>query len=120
MVRLEHDLDGAVVDRQFPDLGAVDQGAQCAGEFRDRYAQFRSAAAIDDDGELRLTPNHLVWLEDDWRPASVVEVGDELVGLEGPRTVRDIDEQHERITVRTLHVGAPNSFFAEGVWVHNY
>lgn len=73
-----------------------------------------------DDGVLRLTPNHLVWLEDDWQPASAVEQGDVLVGLDGPRTVRRIAEEHERVIVRTLRVGEPNSFFAGGVWVHNY
>ncbi len=73
-----------------------------------------------DEGALRLTPNHLVWLDDDWRPASEVEVGDVLEGLEGPKTVRRIEEQSDRVTVRTLRVGTPNSFFAGGVWVHNY
>ena len=73
-----------------------------------------------DVGSLRLTPNHLVWLDEAWQPASDVQVGDVLRGLDGPRVVRRIDEAHERVTVRTLSVGTPNSFFAEGVWVHNY
>lgn len=73
-----------------------------------------------DEGILRLTPNHLVWLDEDWHPASDVEVGDVLQGLDGRRTVRRIDEEHNRVTVRTLSVGAPDSFFAGGVWVHNY
>jgi hypothetical protein len=73
-----------------------------------------------DDGTLRVTPNHPVWLEGDWQPASAVEPGDVLVGLEGPRVVREVDEEHARVTVRTLSVGSPDSFFAGGVWVHNY
>lgn len=73
-----------------------------------------------DADTLRLTPNHLVWLEEDWRPASEVEVGDVLEGLQGPKVVRGIAEQKGSVTVRTLRVGTPNSFFAGGVWVHNY
>lgn len=73
-----------------------------------------------DEGTLRLTPNHLVWLDQTWQAAREVEEGDVLTGLEGPRVVRRIEEEQGRVTVRTLRVEAPNSFFAGGIWVHNY
>lgn len=69
---------------------------------------------------LRITPEHPVWLEGAWRPAREIERGDALTTPEGVVRVEEVREERVERDVFTLRVGPPHSFFADGVWVHNY
>jgi hypothetical protein len=69
---------------------------------------------------LRITPEHPVWLEEQWRPAREVQAGDVLLGLDGPVAVHAVRVETRDVEVRTLRVGPPHGFFAGRVWVHNY
>lgn len=72
------------------------------------------------DGELTVTPDHPIWFAGAWRPAYQIERGDQLTGLSGSLQVLSVRHEVRDVEVRTLRVGTPHSFFAEGVWVHNY
>lgn len=71
-------------------------------------------------GTLHITPEHPVWLDGAWHPARELQVGDFLSSTEGPVVVRALRVEHGAREVFTLRVGPPHSFFAGGVWVHNY
>lgn len=72
------------------------------------------------DRVLRVTPEHPLWVNGEWRPARELRAGDRLRGLAGPVTVRSIEVEEGARRVLTLRVGAPHTFFAGGVLVHNY
>lgn len=77
--------------------------------------------ALDLGGEtLRITPNHPVWLEGAWREARNVSPGDVLTTREGAVRVDAVRTEVAEVEVFTLRVGSPHTYFAGGVWVHNY
>lgn len=69
---------------------------------------------------LRITPEHPVWLDGQWRPAREIAAGDRLTTTEGTVRVREVRVERFERDVITLRVGPPHNFFADGVWVHNY
>ena len=72
------------------------------------------------NGLLTVTPEHIVWLNDQWQPIGNARVGDRIVNAHG-ETVRltSIERNHELLTVYNLHLDGPHTFFANGVYVHN-
>lgn len=70
---------------------------------------------------LTTTPEHPVYsaATGSWRPASDFAVGDLLLGLEGPVRVHGVERGWTSERLYDLEVAGPESFFAEGVLVHN-
>lgn len=69
---------------------------------------------------LRVTPNHRLWVNDKWREAGSIQIGDELRDQNDRQIkVSSIEWQRGNFTVYNLEVENYNTFFAGGVWVHN-
>lgn len=69
---------------------------------------------------LRVTPEHPIWSDGAWRVAAALRVGDRVRGLDGELEILGIDVVEGDVEVFSLRVGTPHSYFAGGVWVHNY
>lgn len=73
---------------------------------------------INDD--LKVTPEHKLWVNAAWATAGTIQVGDYLVDAAGePVTVTSIAWQRGQFTVYNLTVAEEHTYIAEGVWVHN-
>lgn len=86
------------------------------------HTRHAAALVVIDLGDkaLRATAEHPIWLEDAWRPARDAGIGDRLRTIDGEAYVRGIELESGDVEVWSLRVGAPHSYFAGGVWVHNY
>ncbi|MBP9819503.1 hypothetical protein KBC79_02070, partial [Candidatus Woesebacteria bacterium] len=72
------------------------------------------------NGELQLTANHLIWVNDRWMEAGSVQVGDVLLDSDGKEVVVEtVEWQQKAVTVYNLSVESQETFFAENIWVHN-
>ncbi len=69
---------------------------------------------------LRVTPRHPLLVNDEWVDAGEIRPGDALTTPSGRVTVRNVGYEHGPVRVHTLSVGAPHTFFADGVLAHNY
>ena len=72
------------------------------------------------NGELKLTPEHVLWVNGAWSVAGNVQVGDELLGTNGEAVeVSSLEWQRGSFMVHNLTVADEHTYIAEGVWVHN-
>lgn len=70
--------------------------------------------------QLRVTPDHLLFVYDTWKRADQVRMGDVLVDEIGKTVpVRSVFWKKEITNVYNLEVPEYHSYFADGVWVHN-
>lgn len=73
------------------------------------------------NGHLGVTPNHLMFANGSWIPASDVVIGDYLKGIGGdPIRVNSISRVDSEVPTYNLHTGhETHNYFANGVLVHN-
>lgn len=72
------------------------------------------------NGQLRVTPEHLLWVSGSWKEAGDIQVGDTLLDYSGRSVViESVEWQKGRFEVYNLTVKDYQTYFAEGVWVHN-
>ena len=72
------------------------------------------------NGELKVTPNHWLWINGQWREAGNVSVGDFLIDKEGkPVRIDSVEWQRGKFPVFNLEIEKQRTYFADGVWVHN-
>jgi hypothetical protein len=72
------------------------------------------------DGVLRATPNHPLRTPDGWVAAGELAPGQPLVTEEGQRVPISLEIVAADEPVYDLTVEPSHSYFAAGVWVHNY
>jgi len=72
------------------------------------------------NGQLKITPDHKIWVEGTWKTAQDIKIGDYLVGLENKKIeVNSIEWQLGEFDVYNLEIEKYHTFFADGIWVHN-
>lgn len=72
------------------------------------------------NNRLRVTPNHLIYVNNQWMPAGLIKIGDILLGENGEAIiVYSIDEVWEKVPTYNLEIKEYHTFFADGVLVHN-
>ncbi|KKU48120.1 MAG: Alpha-2-macroglobulin domain protein [Candidatus Woesebacteria bacterium GW2011_GWF2_46_8] len=72
------------------------------------------------NGKLKVTPNHILWANGGWKNAGSLQSGDILTDSDGKsEKVFAIEWQNGTFKVYNLEVDKYNTYFAEGVWVHN-
>lgn len=86
-----------------------------------RAARVRSFLSLrfDDGGELRVTDLHPIALENEWRRAGELKVGDLVRRAAGLARIVSIEKKRAATTVYDLSVEPHRNFFANGVLVHN-
>lgn len=72
------------------------------------------------NGNLRVTANHKIWVNNTWKEASLIQPGDILTDSQvNPVTISSIEWIKGKFTVYNLEIDKYRTFFAGGVWVHN-
>lgn len=72
------------------------------------------------NGNLKITANHILWVNNTWLEAGSVQIGDVLTGKDGnPLKVQSIEWQRGKFSVYNLEIEKYHTYFADGVWVHN-
>lgn len=74
------------------------------------------------NGALKVTPEHLIFLNDGWMPADSAKMGDKLISESGEEiTIDYLERVNNPIKgVYNLHLDSKeHNFFAEGILVHN-
>ncbi|NMC35645.1 hypothetical protein GYA49_01230 [Candidatus Beckwithbacteria bacterium] len=72
------------------------------------------------NNHLKVTPNHKLFINGTWQEASYLQTGSKLLSNTGKEeTVRSIEFIRDQIQVYNLSVDHYQTYFADGVWVHN-
>jgi len=72
------------------------------------------------NGKVRVTPEHRILINGQWKTAGDIVVGDTLRGEKGePVKVFDIERHHELVKVYNFEVENYHTYIAEGIYVHN-
>lgn len=71
------------------------------------------------NNRLRVTPNHVLWVNGDWRQAGMIQIGDTLRMVAGDEKVDSIQWQREDVVVYNFTVDDYHTYIADGIWVHN-
>lgn len=80
----------------------------------------RSAGYLIVNQNLRLTPEHVLWINGQWLSANHIALGDQLWNAEGQLvTVESLEWQHAAGDVYNLETTGNHTFLANGYWVHN-
>ncbi|HDM25533.1 MAG TPA: hypothetical protein ENG24_02935, partial [Thermoplasmatales archaeon] len=69
---------------------------------------------------LKVTPDHILWVNSRWVPADDIKIGDKLKGLDGNDIiVNSIGKVFKRAPMFNLEIAVYHNYFAEDVLVHN-
>ena len=69
---------------------------------------------------LKLTPDHILYVNGLWRPAGEIQVGDLLTDQDGnPVKVDSLEWSLGKYEVYNLEIEGYHTYIAEGIWVHN-
>lgn len=72
------------------------------------------------NGALNVTPEHIILINREWRPAGTAHVGDTLTNELGKTvTIRSIIDHHNPTVVYNLSTDTYHTFIADGFYVHN-
>lgn len=71
------------------------------------------------NGRLKITSEHPVFVNGEWKKAGEIEAGDRLKSVDGEIIVLTKKIVRENLKVYNLEVGGNHNYFAEGVLVHN-
>ncbi len=72
------------------------------------------------NNQLKVTPEHKMYVNGVWGPAGNIQVGDVLVDTEGRTvTIDTIEFVREKVPVYNLAIDTYHTYFAGGLWVHN-
>ncbi len=72
------------------------------------------------NGGLKVTANHIMWVNNTWKEAGSIQVGDTLTDNNGKKVaVNSVEWQRGKVSVYNLVIENYHTYFANGVWVHN-
>lgn len=72
------------------------------------------------NGEIRVTPEHILWVNGSWMEAGSIQIGDYLTDAKGQKVlVSSVEWQLGKTKVYNLEIEKYRTFFAGGIWVHN-
>lgn len=72
------------------------------------------------NNSLKITPDHILWVNGSWTIAGNIQKGDKLLDKDGNVVfVTSIEWQSGKFRVYNLDVEKYHTFFANGIWVHN-
>ena len=70
--------------------------------------------------DLRITADHILWVNNSWKSAGSIQIGDKLINSEGSEVkVDSIEWLSGDFEVYNLGVEKYHSYFANNIWVHN-
>lgn len=82
--------------------------------------QIEEAGYLIINHTLKVTPNHILWVNDTWKSASEIQVDDRMVAATGEDIlVESVEWFAQKVQVYNLTVENYHTYFADGFWVHN-
>ncbi|MEA2054152.1 MAG: PKD domain-containing protein [Candidatus Thermoplasmatota archaeon] len=102
---------------------SFDNGSIVIGEVTEVYSHNPSEMpeyymVIND--KLRVTPNHIIYVNNEWIPARNITEGDELLGEHDETViVTSVERVQEQAPTYNLEIQSYHTFFADGILVHN-
>jgi len=72
------------------------------------------------NGNIKVTAEHMMWVNNNWKDAGDIQVGDYLLDKDGKEVkVESIEWQAEKVSVYNLTIEGKSTYFAGNVYVHN-
>ncbi len=72
------------------------------------------------NSSLKVTANHIMWVNGGWKEAGSIQSGDVLTNNQGKKVyIESLEWQRGKFQVYNLEVEKYHTYFAGGVWVHN-
>ncbi|MDP2685522.1 MAG: polymorphic toxin-type HINT domain-containing protein [bacterium] len=72
------------------------------------------------NGDLQVTPEHVIYLNGEWKTAGQAKVGDYLINSVGEKVlIKSIEKSLQPSLVYNLHIENYNTFLADDIYVHN-
>lgn len=72
------------------------------------------------NGKLKVTPNHILWVNNNWQQAGSIQPGDTLISIDNQHIrVDSIEWQEGNFPVYNLEIEKYRTYIADGFWVHN-
>lgn len=72
------------------------------------------------NGSLKVTANHLIWVNNGWKEAGSIQIGDTLADSKNqPVVINSLEWQRGKVSVYNLGIEKYHTYFADNVWVHN-
>ena len=72
------------------------------------------------NGHMRITPEHILYVNGEWTEAGNIQVGDLLVNQDSASVpVTSVEWQAGSVTVYNLEIEKYHTFIADSIWVHN-
>ena len=69
---------------------------------------------------LKITPNHILMINNDWNVAGLIQIGDYLRNSNGEKQkVYSVEWQKGKFEVYNLEIRKYHTFIANNIWVHN-
>jgi hypothetical protein len=70
--------------------------------------------------KLKITPNHIVFINNEWKPVGEIKIGDVLTDINGePQRVLSIERIYQKVTTYDFGVENTHNYYAEDILVHN-
>ena len=70
--------------------------------------------------DLRLTPNHPLYINGKWLPVQKAQIGDTLLDIEGNKIlITSIEKIFQKVPTYNLEAKGYHNYFAEGILAHN-
>ncbi len=72
------------------------------------------------NGKLRLTSDHIIFINGNWHTAGSAQIGDTLISQNStPIKIFSIEKVYHTTSVYNLSLKRYHTFFADNIWVHN-
>lgn len=82
--------------------------------------QVKEAGYTIINGTLRVTTNHIMWVNNLWKEAGSIQAGDTLLDSQGKKVaVTSVEWLSVKEDVYNLEIEGYHTYFADNVWVHN-
>lgn len=112
-------IDQVQKGEQVRTLLSADSTEQVSASVADAYA-VQVPGYLILNGSTKITPEHILYVNDKWKTAGEIVQGDSLINSDGEKvTVRSIEWIKGDFTVYNLHVEKYHTFLANDLYVHN-
>ena len=99
---------------------SASEGELVSAQVSDIHSSRVEGYLIINDGALRVTGNHILFVNNTWKRADALRVGDILLSKDGKDiTVRSLEWHSEPGEVFNIEVKEKHSYFANNIYVHN-
>jgi len=72
------------------------------------------------NNKLKVTTNHMIYVNGEWKEAGEIRIGDRLVNEKGEKfVVKSLEKVDKQVKVYNIEIEGYKTYFANGIYVHN-